>query len=177
MGPVGGGRLGAPSGKIQGLLKNKPSSTAEMALRFVLANENVNIALSGMSDIKMVEENVAIASRTGHLTEDELQHIKAMMEENKNLANLYCTGCDYCKPCPQGINIPYIFEIMNRHRVYELTEHAKSAYYEMMNGWSWIKSADASKCVACGECEAKCPQKLPIIKQLQETHATLAPST
>ncbi|MDR0487296.1 MAG: 4Fe-4S dicluster domain-containing protein, partial [Treponema sp.] len=63
-----------------------------------------------------------------------------------------------------------------RYRVYDLKEHAKSAYNEVINGWSWIKSADASKCAACGECEGKCPQKLPIIKQLQETHATLAPA-
>jgi predicted aldo/keto reductase-like oxidoreductase len=175
MGPVGGGRLGAPSEKIQGLLKNKHTSTAEMALRFVLANENVDIALSGMGNMDMLKENFEIASRTGHLTEDELRHVKTMMEENKNLANLYCTGCNYCKPCPQGIDIPYLFEIMNRYRVYDLKEHAKSAYKEMMDGLSWIKSADASKCASCGECEGKCPQKLPIIKQLQETHAVLVP--
>jgi predicted aldo/keto reductase-like oxidoreductase len=174
MGPVGGGRLGAPSEKIQGLLKNKPASTAEMALRFVLANDSIDIALSGMSNLEQVKENVAVASRTGHLTEEELKNVKAMMDENKNLAKLYCTGCDYCKPCPQGIDIPYIFEIMNRHRVYQLTEHAKSAYKEVIDGSGWRKSADASKCVACGACEEKCPQKLPIIKQLQETHATLA---
>jgi predicted aldo/keto reductase-like oxidoreductase len=174
MGPVGGGRLGAPSPLIQGLLKNKPASTAEMALRFVFSNENIDIVLSGMGDANMLKENFAIASRTGHLTEEELRHIKTMMEENKNLAKLYCTGCNYCKPCPQGIDIPYLFEIMNRHRVYQLTEHAKSAYNEVVKGWSWIKSADASKCVACGACEKKCPQKLPIIKQLQETHAALA---
>jgi predicted aldo/keto reductase-like oxidoreductase len=173
MGPVGGGRLGAPSEQIQSLLKSKSTSTAEMALRFVLANENVDIALSGMGNMDMLKENFEIASRTGHLTEEEISRVKSMMEENKNLAKLYCTGCNYCKPCPQGIDIPYLFEIMNRYRVYDLKEHAKSAYKEMMNGWSWIKSADASKCVACGTCEEKCPQKIPIIKQLKETHATL----
>ena len=179
MGPVGGGRLGAPSEQIQNLLKNKtgaaPVSTAEMALRFVLANTNVDMALSGIGDMNMLNENFEVASRTGHLTDEELSHIKKMMEENKNLAKLYCTGCNYCKPCPQGIDIPYLFEIMNRYKVYDLKEHAKAAYLEMMNGWSWIKSADASKCISCGACEEKCPQKLPIIKQLAETHETLAP--
>jgi len=174
MGPVGGGRLGAPSEKIQGLLKTKSVSTSEMALRFVLANDNVDMALSGMGDLKMLNENFDVASRTGHLSDDELRQVKAMMEENKNLAKLYCTGCDYCKPCPAGIDIPYLFEIMNRYRVYDLKEHAKSAYSEMMKGLSWRKSADASKCTACGACEEKCPQKLPIIKQLKETHAALA---
>jgi len=173
MGPVGGGRLGAPSEKIQGLLKNKIISTAEMALRFVLANENIDMALSGMSDLIMLNENFDVASRTGHLNEEELRQVKAMMEENKNLAKLYCTGCNYCKPCPQGIDIPYLFEIMNRYRVYDLKEHAKGAYNEMMKGLSWRKSADASKCTACGACEKKCPQNLPVIKQLKETHTCL----
>jgi len=173
MGPVGGGRLGAPSEKIQGLLKNRRTSTAETAMRFVLANENIDMALSGMSDINMVKENFEVASRTEHLTESELQHIKTMMEENKELAKLYCTNCDYCKPCPAGIDIPYLFEIMNRYRVYDLKEHAKSAYNEVLNGWSWRKSAAASKCTGCGACEEKCPQKLPIIKQLAQTHSTL----
>ena len=177
MGPVGGGRLGAPSAQIQGLLKSKtgsaPVSTAEMALRFVLSNENVDMALSGIGDMNMLNENFEVASRTGHLTDEELSRIKKMMEENKNLAKLYCTGCNYCKPCPQGIDIAYLFEIMNRYKVYDLKEHAKAAYLEMMNGWSWIKSADASKCISCGVCEEKCPQKLPIIKQLAETHEVL----
>jgi predicted aldo/keto reductase-like oxidoreductase len=176
MGPVGGGRLGAPSDVIQGLLKNKSASSAEMALRFVLANKNVNIALSGMNTLPMVEENAAVASRTGQLTDEELRQVKSMLEEHKNLAKLYCTGCDYCKPCPQDINIPHIFEIMNAHRVYGLTGHAKGMYKGVINGTNWVKSADASKCVECGACESKCPQKLPIIQQLKETHAALAPS-
>jgi len=176
MGPVGGGRLGAPSEKIQGLLKEKNNvrvSTAETALRFVLANENVDIALSGMENIKMLDENFDVASRTGHLTDGEMKHIKTMMEENKKLAMLYCTGCNYCKPCPAGIDIPYLFELMNRYRVYELTEHAKKAYDDASKGLSWQKTADASKCTACGACEEKCPQKLPVIKQLKETHKAL----
>lgn len=174
MGPVAGGRLGAPSSVIQGLLKNKSVSTAEMALRFVLANDNVNIALSGMSTIPMLEENAAIASVEGPLTAEELAQVGAMMEENKKLEQLYCTACNYCLPCPQEINIPHIFDIMNNHRVYDLTDHAKEAYAEVISGKGWIKSADATKCIECGVCETKCPQKLPIIKQLQETHSTLA---
>jgi len=177
MGPVGGGRLGQPHEKIQSLIKNTSGSarvsTAETALRFVLANKNVDMALSGMENIDMVKENTAIASRTDHLTEDELRRINKMMEENKELAKLYCTGCNYCKPCPQGIDIPYIFELMNRYRVYDLKDHAKSAYADVINKRNWQKSEDASKCVLCRTCEEKCPQKLPIIKQLAETHAIL----
>ncbi|MCL2361608.1 MAG: aldo/keto reductase [Defluviitaleaceae bacterium] len=173
MGPVGGGRLGAPSDVIRGLLKDKPASTAEMALRFVLANENADVVLSGMENMAQLEENARIAAQTGKLSDEELTQVKAMMEENAALAKLYCTSCDYCKPCPAEINIPHIFNIMNTHRVYGLTEHAKSAYGQVIRGEGWVKSADATKCTGCGECETKCPQKLPIIEQLKETHATL----
>jgi hypothetical protein len=174
MGPVGGGRLGTPSEVIRALLKNKPASTAEMALRFVLANPNVHVALSGMTNIAMLEENAKIAAIEGGLTPEELETVKKMLEENKRLAELYCTSCNYCKPCPADINIPHLFNMMNNHRVYGLTEHAKSAYAQMQAGKGWVKSADATKCTECGECEKKCPQKLPVMEQLKETHRTLA---
>lgn len=175
MGPVGGGLLGAPSEVIRGLLKEKPASSAEMAMRFVLANKNADIALSGMENLNQLNENIKIASKGSQLSDTELETVKKMMEENKKVAELYCTSCDYCKPCPAEINIPLILKTMNNHRVYELTEHAKSTYAQIMAGSNpWLKSADASKCTECGECEKKCPQKLPIIKQLKETHKTLA---
>ena len=174
MGPVGGGRLGAPSDVIKSLLPTPPKSSAEMALRFVLANPNVDVALSGMSNLAQLEENAVIANNPERLTNAELDSVKTMLEENKRLAELYCTGCQYCMPCPQGINIPHIFGIMNNHRVYKITDFARSQYKEVIEGTGWTKSADASKCVECGECESKCPQKLAIIQQLKETHAALS---
>ena len=169
MGPVAGGRLGAPSDVIQGLLPEKPASTAEMAMRFVLANPNTDVSLSGMSNLAQLEENAKIASNGTTLTEAELAQVKKMMDENKALAKLYCTTCDYCKPCPQDINIPQMFNIMNNYRVYGLHEHSKKAYANIVAG----DKADASQCTSCGICETKCPQGLPIIQQLKETHATL----
>ena len=173
MGPVAGGRLGAPSEVLQKLLKEKPKSTAELAMRFVLANENVDIALSGMSEMYMVLENAKIAEKGSLLTVDEISGINKMVEENRELAKLYCTTCNYCKPCPQEINIPYLFGLMNDHRVYELTEHSKKAYEIALSELGWHKSKSPEVCTECGECEEKCPQKLPIIKQLKETHKAL----
>jgi len=174
MGPVGGGRLGAPSPVIMGLLENKSRSSAETALRYVLSNSNVDVALCGMSTIEMVEENAAVASKSGHLTEDERQRILSMMDEHKKLADLYCTGCNYCQPCPQNINIPYIFGLMNYHKVYGLTDYARVQYKEASEGISWVKTKNSESCIECGACEDKCPQHLEIVKQLKETHKTLA---
>ncbi|MDR1419333.1 MAG: aldo/keto reductase [Treponema sp.] len=173
MGPVGGGRLGAPSDVIRALLPGKVQSSAEVALRFVFNNPGVHIALSGISTIAQLEENAALADNTKPLSPDERERIDAMMKENERLAGLYCTGCKYCMPCPQGINIPEVFTIMNYHRVYKITGYAKSAYAEI-GKVDWRNYKNAAACVDCGACEEKCPQKLPIRKQLRETHATLA---
>jgi uncharacterized protein len=172
MGPVGGGRLGAPSPVIQDLVKGKVKSTAEMALRFVLANPSVTIALSGMSSVEMVEENAAVASIPGTLTADEMKKVEEMLEENKRLADLYCTGCNYCMPCPRGVNIPHVFRLMNYNKVYGLKEYASTEYAKLMVEGNNV-GKDASFCVECGACERHCPQHLQIIKQLKQSHLEL----
>jgi predicted aldo/keto reductase-like oxidoreductase len=170
MGPVAGGRLGFPSEKLQGLLPGKTVSTPELALRFVLSNPNVSVALSGMNTVEMVEENAATASDETALTTQEKQQIEAMLLENRRLADLYCTGCEYCMPCPNKVSIPAIFRLMNLHRVWGLTEAAKKSYRGLGKDQS---NLDASACVECGQCEPKCPQKIPIIEQLKESHRAL----
>ena len=173
MGPVGGGRLGEPSPVISRIMGEKMESTAETALRFVLTNPNVDIALSGMGSMEMVEENAAVASMHSPLTPEEVARANAMLKENAELADLYCTGCEYCMPCPQDVNIPEVFRLMNYHRVYKITGYAKQQY-AMIGKIPWMDYSDASACIDCGQCEEKCPQKLPIRKQLRETHAALS---
>jgi len=168
MGPVGGGRLGFPSEAIQNLVPGGVKTTVEIALRFVLSNPNVCCALSGMSSMAMVEENTDIASRAEELSPNEIARIKEAMEESKRLAELYCTGCNYCMPCPNNVNIPKNFQIMNYHRVYKLTDYAKRQYSNMK------EEEKASNCVECGLCEEKCPQKIQIRKQLKETVEALS---
>lgn len=172
MGPVGGGRLGAPSKTIQDILPGEVKSSAEIALRFVISNPAVTSALSGMSTMEMVEENVKVAANANPLNLDEIKHINDSMEENKKLADLYCTECNYCMPCPHGVNIPLNFKLMNYHRVYNLTDYVK-AEYKQIGKVDWMKGENAGACIECGLCEPKCPQKLEIIKQLKETHFTL----
>ncbi|NLF38391.1 aldo/keto reductase [bacterium] len=172
MGPVGGGRLGCPSPVIQRLLGRKAATSAEIALRFVLSNPNVDCALSGMSAPEQVDENVAVASNKNPLTGREHERVNKAMDELKELANLYCTGCAYCMPCPQDVNIPACFEALNYYRVYKLMDVARGKYNGIGKGWIKGKKADA--CIACGVCEAKCPQNIPIRKQLREVQRVFA---
>ncbi|MFP4105005.1 MAG: aldo/keto reductase [Phycisphaerae bacterium] len=172
MGPVGGGRLGAGSEVLEGLLPHI-ERVPELAMRFVLSNPNVDVALSGMSTMEHVEENIQVCSDKISLKEEEKQAIEEHLARMHEMEKLYCTGCEYCLPCPQEVAIPKIFERYNVGRVYGLWEHAKKAYSRIgTNKWDTGNKADA--CVDCGICEDKCPQDIPIRKQLKEAHAMLA---
>ena len=173
MGPVGGGRLAETSPEIRKLLPKGVAGSPELSLRFVLSHPGVHVALSGMGTIQMVEENVATASREESLSAQERADIARAMDQFAALADLYCTGCGYCMPCPNDVNIPENFKYMNLHRVYGISEYARSAYARLGQPDSWPKGLKADACIQCGECETKCPQHIPIIQQLEEVAKTL----
>lgn len=166
MGPVGGGRLAVLPRGIRELEGISQRGAAELALRFVLSNPHVNVAISGMGSVTMVEENCAAVEK-GALDDREIETINAMMEQNRELARLYCTGCGYCLPCPNGVNIPRVFELVNYHRVYGLVDYAVEQYAALV-----ANGSSASQCVACGTCLERCPQHIDIPTQLEEA-ATL----
>jgi predicted aldo/keto reductase-like oxidoreductase len=179
MGPVAGGRLALPGGVAidsEGALEMK---TPELALRYVWANPAVNVALSGMNSLEQIEENVASANRLEALSAAEQTQIHGLFEQNQKLADLYCTGCSYCLPCPNEVQIPENFRYMNWYRVWGMEEAARKAYAALSPQGTWtpyagfIQGKKAEDCLACGECESKCPQNIPIIAQLEEVARVL----
>jgi len=173
MGPLGGGRVAGLPFELTRKLGIEVKSNAEMALRFVFANPNVDCALSGMGTLAMVEENARISANRQPLSPSEVEAINAVMLENEKLSDLYCTGCGYCQPCPQKVNIPEIFKMMNYFKVYKIEEYARDGYAQIGVN-EWVPGTRADACIECGECETKCPQKLPIMDQLKECHDVLS---
>jgi len=173
MGPVAGGRLGETGGKFADILPASVSSTPELALRFVMANPNVTAALSGMSTMQQVEENVVTASRGDTLSADELAAVTKLMKQLSEMAKLYYTGCKYCQPCPQGVGISDIFSMANQYRVYGAANSAREAYKKLMEENKEDRQP-ATACVQCGECEPKCPQKIKTMDQFKKAHELLA---
>jgi len=186
MGPVGGGRLAGLPGFLSdaegldgldtpftSLRATRPgaSSAAGLALRFVLSNPNVDIALSGMNSARMVDENIAAVER-GRLSESELFSLNQLLEKTEKLADLYCTGCGYCMPCEQGVNIPARFEAMNYFKVYGLLEYGRTQYRNIRNREQGTEGGGV--CIGCGACMEKCPQDIDVIEQLKETEAAFA---
>lgn len=171
MGPVGGGRL-TNSDILSKGVRGKVMTTPELALRFVLANPHVSVAISGMNTLAMVKENVHAASMKRPLAKKQLAALEAFIDERKSKKEIPCTSCEYCMPCPRGVMIPNILQLMNYSTVFGLKELAQTRYRKIKSTEK-TKREKADACVECGQCEAKCPQKIPIIKHLKEAHKTL----
>lgn len=160
MGPVGGGRLAVKPKGVGEMAGD--ADAAELALRFVATNPNVDVILSGMGSVEMVEQNVATVER-GPLDDSHIVALSELMERYKELADLYCTGCQYCMPCPSSVNISRCFELYNYLIVYGLEEYARKQYTMLVK-----RGQDASLCIECGECLDRCPQNIPIPDQMKQ---------
>ncbi len=176
MEPIRGGQLATPSTEIQALWDSAPveRSPAEWALQWVWNQPEVSVVLSGMSNMQQTVENVASAGRSGVglLTEEELTLIAAVRDRYRELIPVPCTQCDYCQPCPSGVNIPGIFETYNEGVMYRQMDRARRLY----NSDWWLKPGErADQCVQCGECEQACPQQIAIIEWLEEIQQELVP--
>lgn len=145
-------------------------SPASWALKWIYNHPGITMALSGMSTMEQVVENIKIAdgSKAGSLSGKELDTIEKVRELYNNLTKVKCTGCKYCLPCPNNVSIPDIFSCYNEAAAYNIHAESAKKYQEMK------KSAkDASMCVECGKCESACPQQLPIIRHLKEAQEYL----
>lgn len=165
--PVAGGMLAAPSPRLQQIIPGGAKTTAEAALRFVLANPHVSTACSGMNTLEMLRENLETVENFHGADADDFERMEAVLNEFKALGDRFCTMCGYCRECPQGVDIPNNFHLYNLAKVYGMTDWARSRYAAMDPG------KRAAACVRCGVCEPKCPNDLPIMEQLAEVEQAL----
>jgi len=149
---------------------SRKRTLAEWALLWVWNLPQVSVVLSGMSAMEQVVENVAVADHSGPgmLTDDDLALIERVREAWSGLSPVPCTKCGYCMPCPNGVEIPRIFELYNNAIIYDDPLMGR-VIYEVLK-----KRAD--QCIDCGDCIEACPQEIPIAEWLQKAHALLGPS-
>jgi predicted aldo/keto reductase-like oxidoreductase len=162
MEPIAGGRLAMkqPAGIEAIWDKAKIKRTpAEWALQWVWNQPEVSVALSGMSTMDQVKENVQSANRSspGVLTASEVQLINEVASKYKELGFIGCTGCRYCIPCPEGVNIPEVISLYNEYFMKDKDDAIKTKYWEHIT-----PESQAIRCARCGKCEELCPQKLTI---------------
>jgi predicted aldo/keto reductase-like oxidoreductase len=162
MEPVAGGRLAVnPPAGIQDLWDKSGIriTRANLALRWVWNQPEVSVALSGMSTMEQVIENVKTAesSEPGNLTEKERRFINQLAQKYKELGYIGCTGCRYCVPCPQGVDIPQIIALFNEFYIKKQDDVIKKKYRDNIP-----PESQAKRCAKCRKCETLCPQQLPI---------------
>jgi predicted aldo/keto reductase-like oxidoreductase len=173
MEPLRGGRLAKVPGPVAEVWESatQKRSPVEWALLWVWNQPEVSVALSGMSTMEQVVENVAIADRArpGILTAEELTMVDQAREAYKGLAPIPCTNCRYCMPCSGGVEIPRILQMYNEAMMYENPRVARWAYGELK------EEQRADQCTKCGECMDACPQEMDIPEWLEKAHMFLAP--
>lgn len=162
MEPIAGGRLAIkPPKPIQDIWDESRTkrTRAEWALLWVWNHPEVSVALSGMSNIQQVRENVRTASNSAinKLTKEELSTINKVALQYKSAGFIGCTGCRYCLPCPEGVNITEIISLYNEFYIKNMNEEVKTKYWEQIP-----PENQAKRCASCGTCEELCPQQLPI---------------
>lgn len=128
---------------------------ATLAIKYILSKEYIDVAIPGMDSIKQVKENVDVLNNLD-LTEEDKEKIEDI---RATLGGKFCRRCEYCLPCPLGVNIPQNFLLEGYYTRYNLKEWSKERYDSL--------EGKASKCIACGKCETKCPYELPIIEMLK----------
>lgn len=169
MEPIKGGKLAVtPPKAVQEVWDKSETkrSPAEWALQWVWAHPEVSVVLSGMSEIKHVEENIEYAGRSGpnSLSDEELGLIEEAKQAYLNIGFVGCTACRYCMPCPQGVDIPAILGLYNEYYMSGQSDEVKTKYWEQITD-----ETHSCNCIACGVCEEQCPQSLPIRRFMRET--------
>jgi predicted aldo/keto reductase-like oxidoreductase len=144
----------------------------EWAFHWVWDQPEITLALSGMSAMEQVVQNLEIAghARAGILTEADQAVIDKVRKAYRSIRPIKCSDCKYCIPCPSNVDIPAIFQIYDDAMMYRDTRIGQFRY----NGPFGLNQDNrADRCTECGECLEKCPQHIDIPNWLKKVHAEL----
>ena len=171
MSPLKGGRLvdSLPKAAVEAFAAPDSTGTVrtpeEWALRWLWNQSEVSCVYSGMNSMDQLEENIRIANESSPdmLTDSDQATIAAARKGIIDVMRVSCTACNYCLPCPEGVDIPTCLinynNIAIEGRMKALANYASSTMLTE-------RPSNASRCTQCGRCEAKCPQKIEIRQEL-----------
>lgn len=177
MEPLLGGRLSNVPDRIVAKMKQREpeSSVASWAFRFAGTPEGVLTVLSGMTYMENLRENLCTYSPLRPISKEEDAFLMEIADDIYNLKTIPCNECNYCMPCPYGINIPAVFSHYNKcikegnmpnkgsqDPDYRRARRAFLIGYDR----DVPRLRQASHCIGCGQCIAHCPQRIQIPQEM-----------
>ncbi len=175
MEPLLGGKLASLPKKITDIFQetNKERTPVEWALDYLWNYDNIGVLLSGMSTMEQVKDNILYAKRSkpNMFTPEENATIKKVQEKFKEIEAVPCTKCQYCMPCPVGVDIPRNFDLINEMYMFENNNKIKENYKKIINDET--SKVGAIHCVDCKKCVSQCPQNINIPVELEKVNKTL----
>ncbi|MHA2393474.1 MAG: aldo/keto reductase [Promethearchaeota archaeon] len=183
MEPVKGGILANPPHKVLEIFEKADvnRTPVDWALQFLWNQPEVSVVLSGMNSKQMVIENCRSADNSGinSLSTHELETINEVTGAYRSNILVHCTGCEYCQPCPEGVNIPRNFAMLNNKAREPGTIEERFARWQLLRNYGKMaktpeelkktgKDGSASLCIECGTCIPKCPQSINIPEELHK---------
>lgn len=178
MEPLRGGSLAinAPD-RVKDLFSSQSpiNSPAYWSLRWIMNHKEVSVVLSGMNVNEHILDNVDVASNTdiGCMTNGELDVVIEAKSIFDELMKVNCTGCNYCMPCPFGVDIPATFSEYNSKYFFGGGFMNRFMYIGRASGFMGEKKSGGNSCTGCGKCIKHCPQNIDIPTQLREAHKDL----
>lgn len=185
MEPLLGGRLAnVPDPIVHKMKRQRPEdSVASWAFRYAGTPEGVLTVLSGMTYMEHLRENIGTYAPLEPITKEENDFLMEIAEDIYNLKNIPCNECNYCMPCPYGINIPAIFVHYNKclkegnlpdTETEKQDTEEKKEYRRQRRAFligydrSVPRLRQASHCIQCGQCSPHCPQRIDIPREMRK---------
>jgi predicted aldo/keto reductase-like oxidoreductase len=178
MEPLLGGKLatGMPKEAVKIFKEANPDlSPAGWGLNWIWNQEEPTTLISGMNSMEQLTENLKLAdiAKTGMYGDKEKAAYSSVIEYVRRAYKIRCTGCNYCMPCPAGVNIPGSFSAYNA--VYSMGYVNGFKQFIQSTGFFSEKGSSPSLCIKCGKCETHCPQNISIMKELVKARKKMEP--
>ena len=156
--------------EVEKLLSEYPEkrSLVEWCFRWLYNMPEVSVILSGTSTIEQLQDNLRIfaASQPNVMSEKDMELIHAIQKIYESKTNIACTGCNYCMPCPHGLDIPNLFKLYNQYQLFNKPMNDSLIYRRS-------RMICADQCANCGHCKEHCPQQLEIPDLMEVVHREL----
>jgi predicted aldo/keto reductase-like oxidoreductase len=149
-------------------------SFASWAFRFCASKPNVMTVLSGMTKMEHIEENIATFASLKAMSEKELKALGDAAVDFVNSDFVQCNKCNYCMPCPYGIDIPSVLTFRNDYL--SNSRRKRFSAKEILSRYEDLIPEPlrrAEHCTGCGRCTPHCPQQFDVSAEVVKIAAVM----